>query len=82
VDQLKDSMTCPLCGKPVAESADAVRTTAFLTKRDPLWRSAGRQIHRSCFLVWDKREEFVRKFNIVMQRIHRMDPRGDITDVD
>lgn len=56
-------------------------TGPFLTRRDPLWRYAGRALHRRCFLAWPRREEFVRKFNAVMREHAHMDERGEVREL-
>jgi len=73
---------CLVCGEVVEPHADAIHTSAFLTKRDPLWNFCGGSIHRNCFLRWGRREEFIRKFNAVMAQIHEMDANGEVTDIE
>jgi hypothetical protein len=60
-----DPDCCLLCGEQ-ARAGECVSTGAFLTRRDPLWRYAGRRLHAGCFRRWDRRAEFVHKFNTVM----------------
>jgi hypothetical protein len=52
---------------------------------DPLWRYSDAPFHSDCFQRWDLREEFVSKFNDVMQtttwgagKRHHMHPDGFI----
>ena len=70
---------CRLCRKAVASDFEAVITAPFLTKCDPLWRYAGQSLHRTCFLAWDRRKEFIRKFNIVMAPLYEMDAEGEVS---
>lgn len=75
-----DIALCPFCGRPV-EAFGTIRTPAFLTVRDPLWRYAGRGLHRACFRDWPLRADFVRRFNIVHEGLARMDPEGAIEEL-
>lgn len=70
---------CLICKQPVLEIDASVATPRFLTRRDPLWRYSGARLHRQCFADWSCREEFVRKFNIVMEGFAKMDATGSIT---
>ncbi len=76
---IADPTLCPLCGFPV-EPVGAVETHAFLTVRDPLWRYAGRVLHRHCFRDWERRAEFVRKFNVVNEGIAHMNADGEVEE--
>ncbi|MGE0383882.1 MAG: hypothetical protein AB7Q97_04075 [Gammaproteobacteria bacterium] len=74
-------LSCPLCRAQVDAACDCVATPVFLTRRDPLWRYAGRRIHRRCFLAWPLRAEFVRKFNVVGAGLVRMGGSGEIEEI-
>lgn len=74
-----DTSLCPLCGRAV-DTIGVVRTPAFLTVRDPLWRYAGRALHRACFLDWPLRADFVRRFNIVHAGLAVMDADGGVEE--
>lgn len=75
-----DESLCLLCAEPALAGEDCVVTGSFLTRRDPLWRYAGRALHRRCFSVWSRREEFVRKFNAVMRDYASMDAQGNVRE--
>lgn len=39
-------------------------TSHFIAdKGDPLWKYSDAAFHKACFISWEKRAEFVRKFN-------------------
>lgn len=77
-----DPAVCILCGRRPGAGEQALAMPAFLTRRDPLWRYAGRALHRECFLAWERREEFVHKFNRVMDGQAVMSPDGSILGLD
>ena len=78
---VEGTRVCWLCRKAVDNDFEAVITAPFLTKRDPLWRYAGGSLHRKCFLAWDRRKEFIRKFNLVMAPLYEMDGEGEVTSL-
>ena len=73
-----DPGVCLLCGMQTHIGEPLIRSPAFLTRRDPLWRYAGRAMHADCFSTWSRREEFVRKFNTVMRGDAIMNDSGEI----
>ena len=36
---------------------------------DPLWRFTDAVIHRACFLVWDRRKQFIARYNRVARQL-------------
>jgi hypothetical protein len=63
----RDASKCPLCGKVVALHHDIVSTCHFVAEpSDPLFQCAGVPFHRRCFLTWDRRAEFARRYNEAM----------------
>lgn len=47
---------------------DTVGTSHFIADRaDPMWQFSDAAFHRRCFAVWEKREEFVKRFNEAMK---------------
>jgi hypothetical protein len=55
---------CELCREAISPGDDALVTPDFLAdEADPLWRFANAAMHRACFLVWDRRKEFVARYN-------------------
>lgn len=77
---------CSICGKTLNESDDIVATTHFIHDQDhPLWRYSDSGMHRSCFLSWEHRLQFVTLYNTTIGEIewgngkrHQMNERGDI----
>ena len=48
---------------------DALITPDFIAdEADPLWRFADAAMHRTCFLVWDRRKAFVTRYNRLARR--------------
>ncbi len=78
---------CSLCGVVLNQGDDIVATTHFLADRnDPLWRFSDSAMHRSCFLAWDRREAFVKKYNDTVGAVtwgdgthHHMEDDGNIS---
>lgn len=61
---------CALCGEAIRPSEDALVTPDFIANdSDPLWRFADAPMHRACFLVWDRRKEFIARFNRLARRM-------------
>lgn len=59
---------CPLCEELLLETDLLVATSHFMN--DPfhdLYRFSDAAMHRSCFLEWDKRQEFVQLFNEIAE---------------
>jgi len=60
---------CPLCSQVISEPDEIVTTWHFIDdENDPLWRFSDSAIHRSCFLAWAQREEFVTRFNTFFEK--------------
>jgi hypothetical protein len=58
---------CPLCNDVLEEGDDLIATTHFITEpEDPFYRFSDVGINRSCFLRWERREEFIARYNAVM----------------
>lgn len=56
--------TCPICDRVLADGQVLVGTSHFIGDReDPLWRFSDAMMHRECFLSWELRADFVRRFN-------------------
>jgi hypothetical protein len=61
---LSGETECSICSKVIIDGDDIVATSHFIAdESDPLWRFSDSAMHRSCFLGWDQRAEFVAKFN-------------------
>jgi len=77
---------CSLCGSVLEKNAEIVATSHFIhDENDPLWRFSDSGMHRECFLNWEHREVFVRRFNLSLGKTiwgnsmrHRMDEAGEI----
>ena len=55
---------CALCGTAMRPDDDALLTPDFIADdSEPLWRFADAAMHRACFLVWDRRKQFVARYN-------------------
>ena len=77
---------CVLCNNVIAADDAVVATTHFIPdKADPLWHYSDAPFHKTCFLAWERREEFVRRYNQIMRgfvfgngKRHHMDEEGKI----
>lgn len=77
---------CALCDKVIAADDAVVATSHFIAdKSDSLWRYSDAPFHGSCFFGWERREEFVRRYNQTMRgyvfgngKRHHMDDQGHI----
>lgn len=55
---------CPLCEQLLGDTEPLVATWHFMADPfHPLYAFSDAAMHQSCFLRWNKREEFVRLFN-------------------
>jgi hypothetical protein len=78
---------CSICGVVLNEDDDLVATTHFIAdQNDPLWRFSDSAMHRSCFLEWEHRLGFVKKYNDTIGAItwgnvtyHYMEADGHIS---
>jgi hypothetical protein len=58
---------CPLCHDVIQLGEDVVATSHFIADQtDSLWRFSDASFHKACFLMWDRRGDFVSRFNAVM----------------
>ncbi len=79
-----------LCHEVLAKDDDIVATSHFIADRDdPLWRYSDAGFHRRCFIRWEHRDEFVRRYNEAMAvhvfgngKRRQMSSDGSITDTD
>jgi hypothetical protein len=61
---------CALCGNVIRPGDDAFVTPDFLAdESDPFWRFSDAPVHRTCFLVWDRRKAFVARYNQTARRL-------------
>ena len=61
--------TCALCHEAIEPNADAVVTPDFLAdEADPFFRFSDANMHRACFVHWERRKAFVAHFNRVARR--------------
>ena len=78
--------TCALCHEALSPAEDAVVTPDFLAdETDPFYRFSDAAMHRSCFIVWDRRKGFIAHFNRLARRLAaadgshlRMTSEGDL----
>lgn len=62
--------TCALCRRAVRPDDDVLITPDFLADdSDPLWPFTDAVVHRSCFLLWDRRKAFIARYNRVARRL-------------
>jgi len=61
------SSKCPLCGGILKVGDVIVATTHFLYPFDSLYEFSDAGMHNACFLNWDRRQEFIDKYNEVFQ---------------
>lgn len=55
---------CAICRESLHPEEDLVVTPDFLAdESDPFWPFSDAAMHRSCFLLWDRRKRFVARFN-------------------
>jgi hypothetical protein len=79
-----------LCREVVAKDDDIVATSHFIADRnDPLWQYSDAAFHRQCFLQWERREEFINRFNDAMAphvfgngKRHQMSSDGSIKEIE
>lgn len=69
---------CAICGEVIAKGDEVVATSHFLGPSEPLHRYSDAPFHKRCFLTWDRREEFVTRYNDVTRGIalHHMAADG------
>jgi len=63
---IRNQTKCAICGTIIDQEDDIITTTHFISsKEDPLWRYSDSCMHKRCFLTWEHRAEFVKKYNAV-----------------
>src|ERR1041385_6740900 len=80
---------CALCGEVIAVDDALVATSHFIADQsDSLWRYSDAAFHKRCFLAWERRAEFVRRYNDKMSgyvwgngKRHHMDDEGFIHSI-
>jgi len=62
---LTDGFTrCKLCGELLMKKDEMVCTTHFIANMaDPLWRYSDAAMHKTCFMAWIHRKQFISKYN-------------------
>ena len=64
---IRGTTQCSICARLILDNDEVVATSHFIAdQNDPLWRFSDSAMHRSCFLGWNERSEFVAKFNQVV----------------
>ena len=77
---------CSICDIVIRGGEALVATTHFVSdEADPLWRFSDSAMHRSCFLEWPLRKEFIAKYNATVGTrtagngtYHQMEDDGNI----
>jgi hypothetical protein len=80
----------PLRREVIAPDDDIVATSHFIADpKDSLWQYSDAAFHRRCFALWERREEFVRRFNDAARpfvfgngKRHHMQDDGNIIQVE
>ena len=83
---LRGKTECSVCGRVIKGGDEIVSTSHFISdKNDELWRFSDSAMHRSCFLEWDHRAEFVARYNQIVGVVtscngayHHMESDGTI----
>lgn len=83
---IRGSSLCALCETLLLADEDILAFPAFIAERsDDLWRFSDSAVHSSCFLTWERRNQFVERFNSTARwhiwgndTYHRMTSNGDI----
>jgi hypothetical protein len=84
---LRGQSECSICNKVLKEEDDVVMNSHFIAdSNDSLWRFSDSGMHRSCFLDWEHRQEFIKRFNDTRGSIiwgngtyHHMEEDGSIS---
>ena len=84
---LRGKTECSVCSRVIHHEDEIVSTPHFISdEQDALWRFSDSAIHRSCFLEWDHRAEFVARYNQIVSVVtscngayHHMESNGNIT---
>jgi hypothetical protein len=81
---IEKTTRCALCGNLLGGSDAIVATSPFIAnKADRLWQFSNAAMHRTCFVGWEDRSEFIERFNAaqkvsVNRERHWMLPDGAI----
>jgi hypothetical protein len=84
---LRGKTECSICNSVINNEDQVVATTHFISdSNDPLWRFSDSVIHKSCFLNWKHKQDFINKYNETHGKIvwgngtyHRMETDGRIS---
>ena len=87
---MRGKTECALCHEVIAVEDEIVATSHFIADaKDPFWQYSDAPFHRRCFVAWDRREEFVRRFNEAVRpfvfgnwKRHQMQNDGSITEAE
>ena len=61
---LRGLTKCSMCGGVIESDDETVSTTHFIDdQNDALWRFSDSAMHKQCFLNWEHRKDFIKKFN-------------------
>ena len=86
---IRGKTECALCREVIAADDDIVATSHFIADpKDSLWEYSDAAFHRRCFAAWERRQEFVRRFNDAVRpfvfgngKRHHMQDDGSIIQV-
>lgn len=84
---IRGKSKCSVCGKVIDERDQIVATSQFITDaNDPLWKFSNTAMHKRCFLGWDRRSEFIDRYNQIASgstsrgaTYHRMERDGSFS---
>ncbi|MHC4985394.1 MAG: hypothetical protein ACYTFO_04475 [Planctomycetota bacterium] len=63
---------CALCEEILTDRDDIVATTHFIADQgDHLWRYSDAGMHKTCFLQWKHKAEFVARYNEFLEELRR-----------
>lgn len=61
---------CSICDIIIKDDDEIVATTHFIADpNDPLWRFSDSAMHKSCFLNWQHKRDFIKKYNETIGKI-------------
>jgi len=67
---------CSICHKVLNDNDDRIGTSAFIRdETDKLWPYSDSNMHKKCFIEWELKEEFIKRFNEA-QSFHTMTKDG------
>ena len=84
---LRGETQCSICRVVINDGDAIVATTHFIgDENDPLWRFSDSAMHKTCFLEWPLRSNFVEGYNATMGAVtwgngtyHHMENDGHIS---